>query len=438
MKKTRILGSHSGTRIPAGPVSCGVMKDSGPLSGYRVLELGSTAAGPFCARLLADFGAEVVKIEAAEGDPIRQLGENVNGKSLYAASIFRNKLIASFNFRKEEARTLVKALIPSFDVVVENFRPGTLEKWGLGYEELRRIKPDLVMTRISGYGQNGPYKDRPGYGVIGEAMSGLRHMIGDPDRPPSRVGIPLTDYIAALYAAFGTVMALLLRETSGIGQCVDATLMESAFSFMEAYVPAYEKTGKLGMRTGPRLADSAPNSLYRTRDGNYIHIATVADAVFRRLAIAMGQPELATDARFADQRARFKNVELIDRIVEDWTVAHDIGELEAILERGEVPASRIYTMSDIFRDPHYRARNMLVPTPDDDLGMVTLAGVVPKLSATPGRLRWAGRRVGQDTRSFLKETAQLSDEEIDRLVAEGVILCDPKSEPLRRPESAGR
>ena len=407
------------------------MSDSGPLSAYRVLELGSTAAGPFCARLLADFGAQVVKIEAVEGDPIRQMGEVVNGKSLYGASICRNKLIASFNFRKSEARELIKAVIPQFDIVVENFRPGTLEKWGLGYEDLRKLKPDLIMTRISGYGQTGPYKDRPGYGVIGEAMSGLRHMIGDPDRPPSRAAIPLTDYITALYAAFGTVMAVVARQNSGIGQCVDAALVESAFSFMEYHVPAFEKSGKIGMRTGPRLPDSAPNTLYPTRCGNYIHIAALADTVFRRLAIAMDRPELGTDPRFAEMKIRNVNQELIDAIVAEWTAGHDIDELEAVLNKCDVPASRIFTMADIFKDPHYRAREMLVPTPDDELGSVTLAGVVPKLSATPGKLRWAGRRIGQDTREFLKEAARLSDVEIDRLVADGVIFCDPKSESLR-------
>lgn len=409
------------------------MNNTGPLSDYRVLELGSTAAGPFCARLLADFGAQVVKIEAVEGDPIRQLGETVDGKSLYGASIFRNKHIASFNFRKEEARSLVKKLIPKFDIVVENFRPGTLEKWGLGYDDLKAIKPDLVMTRISGYGQTGPYKDRPGYGVIGEAKSGLRHMMGDPDRPPSRVAIPLTDYITAVYAAFGTVMAILAREKSGIGQCVDASLVESAFSFMEAYVPAYEKTGKIGMRTGSRLPDSAPNSLYPTRDGSYIHIAALADQVFKRLTKVMGQPELGTDARFVEQRIRYKNVEVIDRIVGAWTLSLDVDDLETMLDKGDVPASRIYTMADIFNDPHYKARDMLVPTPDDDLGVVTLAGVVPKLSGTPGRVRWSGHRAGQDTRAFLRETAELSDDEIDRLVVGGVVFCDPKSESLRLP-----
>jgi len=408
------------------------MSVSGPLSDYRVLELGSTAAGPFCARLLADFGADVVKIEAAEGDPIRQLGETVDGKSLYGASILRNKRIASFNFRKPEARELVKRLIPQFDIVVENFRPGTLEKWGLGYDDLRAIHPGLVMTRVSGYGQTGPYKDQPGYGVIGEAMSGLRHMTGDPDRPPSRVGIPLTDYITGVYAAFGTVMAVLHREKSGAGQCVDVALIESAFSFMEAYVPAYEKTGKIGMRSGARLADSAPNTLFPTRDGKHVHIAALADTVFQRLAVAMGRPELGADPRFAKQKARNANEALIEGMVGEWTSLHDLDDIEAKLKKGDVPASRIFDMADIFRDPHYKAREMLVPTPDDDLGSVTLAGVVPKLSATPGALRWSGHRTGQDTRQFLRDTARLTDAEIDRMVADGVVYCDPKSEAKER------
>ena len=400
----------------------------GPLTGYRVLELGSTAAGPFCARLLADFGAEVVKIEAVEGDPIRQLGETVNGKSLYAASILRNKRIAAFDLKKPEAVSLVKQMIPQFDIVVENFRPGTLEKWGLAYTDLIRIKRDLIMTRISGYGQTGPYKDRPGYGVIGEAMSGLRHMIGDADRPPSRVAIPLTDYITALYAAFGTVMAVLSREKTGAGQCVDATLIESAFSFMEAFVPGYEKTGKTGMRAGTRLPDASPNNLYPTRDGSYIQIAAFADSVFRRLTAAMGQPELGTDPRFADQNSRNRNEDLTDELVAKWTLSHDLDELERVLEAGNVPASRIFTMADIFRDPHYRARDMLVQTTDDDLGSVTLAGIVPKLSATPGKVRWPGRRTGQDTRAILRKYANLSDARIDELDRAGVVYCDPKSD----------
>jgi crotonobetainyl-CoA:carnitine CoA-transferase CaiB-like acyl-CoA transferase len=407
------------------------MNDSGPLSDFRVLELGSTAAGPFCARLLADFGAQVVKIESIEGDPIRQMGEVVNGKSLYGATICRNKLIASFDFRKQEARELIKKVIPKFDIVVENFRPGTLEKWGLGYEDLRKLRPDLIMTRISGYGQTGPYKDRPGYGVIGEAMSGLRHMIGDPDRPPSRAAIPLTDYITAIYAAFGTVTAVVALGKTGTGQVVDATLIESAFSFMEYHVPAFEKTGKIGMRTGPRLPDSAPNTLFPTSCGSYIHIAALADAVFRRLATAMGRPELGSDPRFAEMRNRNKHQDLIDGIVAEWTSTLPLEELESILTKGDVPASRIYTMADIFKDPHYSEREMLVPTPDEELGSVTLAGVVPKLSGTPGKLRWSGHRIGQDTREFLKEAAGLQDADVDRLIAQGVVFCDPTSETQR-------
>jgi crotonobetainyl-CoA:carnitine CoA-transferase CaiB-like acyl-CoA transferase len=320
-------------------------------------------------------------------------------------------------------------MIPRFDIVVENFRPGALEKWGLGYQDLIQIKPDLIMTRISGYGQTGPYKNRPGYGVIGEAMSGLRHMIGDPDRPPSRVAIPLTDYITAVYAAFGTVMAILSREKTGVGQVVDATLIESAFSFMEAYVPGYEKTGKTGMRAGARLPNSAPNNLYTTRDDSYIHIAALADSVFRRLAVGMGQSELGDDPRFATQNARNQNEILIDEIVAAWASSKDLTELEGILEKVGVPASRIFTMADIFKDPHYRARDMLVETADDDLGSVTLAGIVPKLSATPGSVRWSGHRVGQDTRAILKKHAELSEAQIDELVTAGVISCDPNVVP---------
>lgn len=399
---------------------------TGPLVGYRVLELGSTAAGPFCARLLADFGAEVIKIEAAEGDPIRKLGEVVDGKSLYASSILRNKSIASLDLRKPEAQTLLRSMVPKFDVVVENFRPGTLEKWGLGYEHLQPLRPDLVMTRISGYGQSGPYRDRPGYGVIGEAMSGLRSLIGDPDRPPSRVAMPLTDYITALYAAMGTVMALLAREKSGLGQVVDTALVDSAFSFMEASVPQYEKSGKMETRSGSRLPNSAPNNLYPTKDG-YIHIAALADAVYRRLTAAMGRPELGSDPRFFEQNVRFANVDVIDGIVTQWTSAHTLDEIEPLLEAAAVPASRVFTMADIFRSPYFKAREMLLKVPDEDLGSVTLAGVVPKFSRTPGKVMWSGRRTGQDTRSVLKEFANLTDREIDRLEQDAVIFCDTSS-----------
>jgi len=398
----------------------------GPLSGYRVLDLGSTVAGPFCARLLADFGADVVKVEDTHGDPVRNLGETVDGKSLYAATILRNKKIIAIDLRKREGQDLVRRLVPHFDVVVENFRPGMLEKWKLGYEDLIAVKPDLVMTRISGFGQTGPMKHRPGYGVIGEAISGLREMIGDPDRPPSRVALPLTDYITAIYAAFGTTMALIARDRTGRGQCVDSALYESAFSLMEAFVPAYGKRGSIPKRAGSRLPGSPPNSLYPTRDGSYIHIAALADQVYRRLAEAMGKPELGTDPRYATQAARAQREDEIDGIVGAWTSTLDLTELEVLLERSDVPASRIFSMKDIFDHEIYRARDMLVDTPDDELGTVKLAGIVPKLSDTPGRIRWSGHRNGQDTREVLETYLGMGAPEIDALLASGVIECSAR------------
>lgn len=402
------------------------LKESGPLAGHRVLELGSTASGPFCTRLMADFGAEVIKVEAKEGDAIRELGKTVEGKSLYAATIARNKRIITLDLRNPEARAVLIRLIEQFDIVVENFRPGTLEKWGLGYDDLKKLRPDLVMTRISGYGQTGPYSQKPGYGVIGEAMSGLRHMIGDPDRPASRAAIPLTDYITGLYAALGTLMAVHAREKTGVGQCVDVSLLESAFSFMEAYVPAYEKTGQIGMRNGPRLPNSAPNTLFPTEDNDHIHIAAFADGVFHRLACAMGVPELGTDARFATQATRNQNEAELEALIGRWTSMRPLAELQALLDEADVPATRIFTMADIFADEHFKARGMLVQTPDDDLGDITLAGVVPRMSLTPGSLKWSGHRIGQDTREVLRQMAGLTDEAIDALEAQGVICCDPQ------------
>ena len=400
------------------------LKQQGPLAGYRVLELGSTASGPFCARLLGDFGAEVVKVEAVEGDAIRELGATVNGKSLYAATISRNKENISIDLRSPKGQALIKSMIPKFDVLVENFRPGTLERWDLGYEELCLLRPDLVMTRISGYGQTGPYSHKPGYGVIAEAMSGLRNMIGEADQPPSRVAVPLTDYISAVYAAMGTVMAILTRERTGLGQCVDVSLLESAFSFMEAHVPAFEKTGKSGTRSGARLPNSAPNTLFPTRDDDHIHIAAFADPVFRRLASVMGQPELSDDPRYATQAARNRNEAALETQIGQWTRSRPLAELQGVLDAADVPATRIFTMANIFADAHFHARGMLVATPDDDLGEVTLAGVVPRMSVTPGHVRWSGHRTGQDTRAVLKRMAGLSDDDIDSLQDEGVVSCD--------------
>lgn len=396
----------------------------GPLHGCRVLELGSIIAGPFCGRLLADFGAEVIKVEPSEGDGVRSVGKRYRGKSLNAASILRNKSLIAVDLRKPEGQEIVRRLVRECDILIENFRPGGLEKWGLGYEDLARIQPGLIMVRISGFGQTGPYSQRPGFGVIAEAMSGLRHITGDPDRPPARVGVQLTDYIAGLYAAFGAMMALHHRNRTGEGQYVDAALYECAFSFMEPFVPAFEKLGVIANRTGPALADSAPNNLYPTKDGSYVHITGNHEAVFRRLATAMDQPELVDDERFSTLVERARNAQAIDAVVRDWTLRHTLAEIEQKLGAAEVPASRIYTIADVFNDPHYRARGMLVDAPDDDFGTVTLAAPVPRLSRTPGSIRRSGGRIGQHTRSVLTNIAGYSDGELDALEAAGVISCD--------------
>ena len=409
----------------------------GPLSGYRVLEMGSTIAGPFCGRLLADFGAEVIKVEPAEGDAVRTMGKRFHGKSLYAASIFRNKSLISVDLRTPAGQDVVRRLAAKCDVVVENFRPGALEKWGIGYADLSRANPGLVMVRISGFGQTGPYSDRPGYGVIGEAVSGLRHITGDPDRPPSRIAVSITDYITGLYGAFGAALALLARGRSGRGQYVDSALYECAFSFMEPHIPAFEKLGLVAQRAGSRLPDSTPNNLYVSGDGQFIHITAMGDAVFRRLAACMGSPGLADDPRFRLAVDRSRNHEAIDDLIGQWTGLHALDRLESMLRAADVPATRIFTIADIFGDPHYAARGSIVHAPDEDFGTVAMAQPVPRLSGTPGAVRHAGRRIGQDTRRVLAEVAGLSAEELDRLEAERVIRTD-RADAAPSPDARGR
>jgi crotonobetainyl-CoA:carnitine CoA-transferase CaiB-like acyl-CoA transferase len=399
---------------------------SGPLAGCRVLELGAIIAGPYCGRLLADFGAEVIKVESIEGDGLRSTGKRVKGKSLYAASLLRNKKLLSVDLRTREGQDIIRKLVPKCDIVIENFRPGNLEKWGLGYADLARLHPGLIMVRISGYGQTGPYSPRPGYGVIAEAMSSLRHLTGDPDRPPARVGMPLTDYVTGLYGAFGAMMALHHRDRTGEGQCVDAALYECAFSFVERAVPEFEKLGIVANRTGSALSGVAPNNLYRTKDDRYIHITGGFDSIFKRLAAAIGRPELPLDVRFRTTIERARHAKAIDEIISGWTTRLPLAAVEQTLRAAEVPASRIYTIADVFEDPHYRARDMLVKVPDDDLGTVTLAAPVPKLSRTPGVIRKSGGRIGQDTRSVLRELGGYSEEEIAALEDAHVIHADDR------------
>lgn len=397
----------------------------GPLAGVRVIELGSTVAGPFCGRLLADFGAEVIKVEAAEGDTVRSMGKRFKDCSLYAASIFRNKSLVSVDLRTEKGQELIRALAKESDIVIENFRPGTLERWKIGYTDLAAINPRIIMIRISGFGQDGPYSSRPGFGVIGEAVSGLRHLTGDPDRPPARVAVSLTDYITGLYAAFGAVMALRVQKETGQGQFIDAALYESAFSFMEPHIPAFEKLGHIAKRAGSKLPDNTPNNLYPTKDGSFIHIAAIGESVFRRFTQVMGQPALPEDPRFRTAVERSRHENELDGYITQWTNQHDLAELEQVLERAEVPATRIFTMKDIFSDPHFAARKAMVDAPHAQLGSVRMANVTPRLSRTPGRIRHAGGTVGQDTRAVIKKIVGLTDAQIDQLAAAGVIACEP-------------
>ena len=399
------------------------MLENGPLSGMRVIEIGSTVAGPFCGRMLADFGAEVIKIEPPDGDALRTMGKQCEGKSLYAASMFRNKRLVALDLHREEGRAIVRALAERADVLIENFKPGTLESWGLGSAELSRLNPRLVMVRISGYGQDGPYSARPGYGVICEAVSGLRHLTGDPDRPPSRIAVSLTDYITGLHGAFGAAMALLARGVTGRGQVIDAALYECAFNFMEPWIPAYQKLGHVAGRTGSGLAESTPNNLYPTADGDFIHITAMADGLFRRLASAMGRPDLGEDARFAKALERNGNAEALDAIIAEWTGRLALSEIERRLQAAGVPATRIFTIADIFKDPHYTARRSIVEAEDPDLGPVAMATVVPRLSATPGHIRHAGHRIGEDTRAVLADVLGYDGSTTDALVRDGVIAC---------------
>lgn len=393
----------------------------GPLSGYRVIEMCSTIAGPVCARLMADFGAEVIKIEPPEGDAARNMGLQDQGESLYCASMMRNKETVCIDIKTAEGRALVRELVRSADFLIENFRPGTLERLGLGYDVLSRDNPGLILVRISGYGQDGPYSHLPGYGAICEAIAGVRHLTGDPDRPPARVALATTDYLTAVYAAFGAMLALEHRHRSGEGQVVDTALYETAFSMMESYVPAYPRLGVVPQRQGPRLMNTAPNSLYRTRDDSYVLLAANNDAIFRRLAAAMGHSEWADDERYATQLARGKRVDEIDAMVEAWTAEREAAEIVALMNDSGVPVAKVYTIADIFADPHFAARGMLAKLPHPRLGEVVLPGVVPRLSATPGEIREPGHVVGEDTDIVLARLLGLSSERIAALREGGVV-----------------
>ncbi|ALZ83333.1 MULTISPECIES: CaiB/BaiF CoA transferase family protein [Pseudomonas] len=392
------------------------------LTGLRVIEIGTLIAAPFAARLLAEFGAEVIKIEALDkGDPLRKWRKLHEGTSLWWYLQSRNKKSLALNLRSAEGVALVKQLVEGADVLIENLRPGALEKLGLGWDVLHALNPKLTLVRISGYGQTGPYRDRPGFGAIGEAMGGIRYTTGTPGTPPARVGVSLGDSLASMHAVIGALMSVLRVKTGqGDGQVVDVSLVESVFNVMESLVPEYSMLGHVRERTGGALPGIAPSNTYPTRDGAYVVVAGNSDPIFVRLMQAIGRPDLAERADLAQNDGRARHSELIDDAIAAWTGSLGIDEVLAVLEGAEVPAGRIYSAADIVADPHYQARDMLLDTTLPDGATLKMPGIVPKLSATPGQVNWQGPTLGQHTDTLLTELG-LSEADIQRLKKDGVV-----------------
>ncbi|KAA1011750.1 CoA transferase [Paraburkholderia panacisoli] len=394
----------------------------GPLQGIRVVEIGTLIAAPFAARLMAEFGADVVKIEAPEtGDPLRKWRKLHEGTSLWWYLQSRNKKSVCVNLKSADGVEIVKRLAAEADVVIENLRPGALEKLGLGWDVLHAINPKLTMVRISGYGQSGPYRDRPGFGAIGEAMGGIRYTTGEVDGAPARVGVSLGDSLASLHGVIGALMSLLRVKTGqGEGQVVDVSLVESVFNLMESLVPEYDLLGHVRERSGGALPGIAPSNTYRTEDDGYVVIAGNSDPIFKRLMYLIGRPDLADDPALAHNDGRVKHCALLDQAISAWTSHHAIDEVLAALERAEVPAGRIYSVADIVADPHYQARDMLLQAQLPGGASVKMPGIVPKLSDTPGEVRWQGPSLGEHTGSVLAELG-FANEDIERLRREGAV-----------------
>jgi len=394
---------------------------SGPLAGVRVLELGSLIAGPFCAKTLADFGAEVVKVEPpGDGDPLRRWRRMRNGVSLWWQVQSRNKRSVTLDLRQPEGQEAVRRLAARSDIVIENFRPGALERWNLGWEQLSAANPKLVMVRISGYGQSGPYRDRPGFAAIAEAVGGLRYVTGYPDRPPVRPNLSIGDTLASLHGVIGALLALHHLKNGGGGQVIDVALYESVFNVMESLLPEYDAQGVVRERSGSSLPGIAPSNLYPCKDGTYVLIAGNADSLYRRLMTAIGRADLRDDPALARNDGRAAHMERIDTAIAEWTSGRTQAEVLQAMEKAEVPAGRIYSAADIAADPHYAARGMLLEGIAGDGERLKQPGVVPKLSATPGAIRRAAPKLGEHSDEVLRE-AGYAQHEIDALRAKGIV-----------------
>ncbi len=392
------------------------------LSDLRVVEMGQLLAGPFCGQLLADFGADVIKVEPpGQGDPMREWGrEKAGGRSLWWPIVARGKRSVTIDLREPAGQDLARRLIAEADVLIENFRPGTLERWGLDPADLMRADPGLIVVRVSGYGQDGPYASRPGYGAIGEAMGGLRAVIGEPDRPPARAGISIGDTLAATFACVGTLVALHARERTGRGQVVDSALYEAVLGVMESLIPEYTIAGYVRPRTGSILPNVAPANAYPTRDGEHL-ISGNQDTVWRRLAEAMGHPEFGEDERYATHNARGANQAELDALIGAWSATMTSAELEALLNDHGVPNGKIYTAPDMLADAHFAAREAIVALAHPQLGEFPMQNVVPKLSDTPGEVRWVGPELGEHTDEVLAEVLGLDGDAIAELRSAEIV-----------------
>jgi crotonobetainyl-CoA:carnitine CoA-transferase CaiB-like acyl-CoA transferase len=393
---------------------------AGPLAGLLVIEMGQLIAGPFCGQLLGDMGAEVVKIETpGAGDPMREWGRGE--KPLWWEVIARNKRSVTINLRTESGQVLARRLIAKADVLIENFRPGTIEKWGLGPTVLHADNPRLVITRMSGYGQTGPYSQRAGYGLIGEAMGGWRHIVGEPDRPPSRMGVSIGDSLCATYGCLGTLAALRHRDRTGEGQVIDSSLYESVLQVMESLVIDYSVTGYVRERTGAILPGIAPSNVYRCKDGEFL-IGANQDSVFVRLCSAMGDPELAQHESYRSHESRGRHQTELDALITKWTIARTVDEVEAAMIAHGIPAGRIYRAPDMIADPQFEARGSIVDIEHPRYGSVKMQNAFPFFSKTPGGVRrLAPAEPGQDNRLVFAEWLGLNESEIDRLSAAGTI-----------------
>jgi len=395
---------------------------NGPLHGIRVLELGTLIAAPFAARLFAEFGAEVIKIEQpGSGDPLRTWRKLHQGTSLWWYLQSRNKKSIAINLKSTEGRAVVRRLAAKADVVIENFKPGTLEKLGLGWDVLSGLNPDLTLVRISGFGQTGPYRDRSGFGAIGEAMGGLRFTTGDPDSPPARVGISIGDSLASLHGVIGALMSLLRVKTGqGKGQVVDVSLYESVFNLMESLVPEFDLMGHVRTRTGGALPGISPSNTYPSSDGRHVVIAGNSDAIFKRLMRVIGRPDLHDDPMLGSNNGRVRRNAVLDDAISAWTSRRTLDEILALLDAADIPAGRIYSVADIVEDPHYSAREMILSTELPGDIAVKMPGIVPKLSDTPGAVKWPGPTLGQHTGEVLNALG-FTEADIARLRRTGAV-----------------